>query len=369
MSGAVTGLLPTVITSSVIRSTDRGQSHGGVFLVDLATGEFDQVIDWNDGSIDWAGRGGDRGLRGIAFDGERVYLAASDEIFVFDRDLRQVGSIRSLYLKHCHEICIRDGALHLTSTGFDAILSFDLRRWSFIRGICMRPFRMTGPTFTRLRLRKGLGRRLAKLDPRFYRGFTLNLRPRAFNPERDGGPEPMDMLHINNVAADAAGITISGTELDGLFRVHPDRLERLASVPLGTHNAALAAGLLLFQDTGADQVVLAPPGGRAERFPLPQVGRAQLDHAEVGADHARPAFGRGLCITEDGLLIAGSSPATITVFRRGRAEPVASVMLTRDVRNAIHGLEVWPFDRRLADWRARCGRAPAERAPAAARAP
>ena len=37
------------------------------------------LLDWNTMGIDWQGRGWDRGLRGIAFDGETVYIAASDE--------------------------------------------------------------------------------------------------------------------------------------------------------------------------------------------------------------------------------------------------------------------------------------------------
>ena len=94
---------PRVIVSSVIRSADQGQSHGGVYLVDMSTGDTEQVIDWNTSSIDWEGRGGDRGLRGIAFHADRIYLAASDEIFVYDRGFTQLGSLRNRYLRHCHE--------------------------------------------------------------------------------------------------------------------------------------------------------------------------------------------------------------------------------------------------------------------------
>ena len=73
-----------------MRATDQGESHGGVYLVDLLSGASEQVIDWNDASISWEGRGADRGLRGIAFSGDEVYLAASDEIFVYDRAFRQL---------------------------------------------------------------------------------------------------------------------------------------------------------------------------------------------------------------------------------------------------------------------------------------
>jgi hypothetical protein len=72
--------LPIVVLSSVIRSAHQGESHGGVYLVDMASGQVEQVLDWNRAEIDWEGRGGDRGLRGIAFHGDRLFLAASDEI-------------------------------------------------------------------------------------------------------------------------------------------------------------------------------------------------------------------------------------------------------------------------------------------------
>jgi hypothetical protein len=72
--------LPRVIATSVVRSAHQGESHGGVYLIDLNSGQYDQVIDWNDESINWEGRGGDRGLRGIAFhnndtDSNRLVIA------------------------------------------------------------------------------------------------------------------------------------------------------------------------------------------------------------------------------------------------------------------------------------------------------
>ena len=63
-----------LVTSSVVRGAQQGQSHGGVYLIDLENQMVEQTIDWNTSGIDWQGRGWDRGLRGIAFDGEQVLL-------------------------------------------------------------------------------------------------------------------------------------------------------------------------------------------------------------------------------------------------------------------------------------------------------
>ena len=90
--------LPTVIASTVVRSAHQGESHGGVYIIDLEAGAVEQVITYDDPSISWEGRGGPRGLRGMAFYEDEVYLAASDEIFVYSKDFRLVGPFKNGYL-------------------------------------------------------------------------------------------------------------------------------------------------------------------------------------------------------------------------------------------------------------------------------
>ena len=126
--------LPRVIATSVVRSAHQGESHGGVYLIDLNSGQYDQVIDWNDESINWEGHGGDRGLRGIAFHNNRVFLAASDEIFVFDTAFNRLNSYRNQYLQRCHEISSDEKTLYLTSTDLNSVLEFDLTTNVFSRG-------------------------------------------------------------------------------------------------------------------------------------------------------------------------------------------------------------------------------------------
>ena len=52
-----------------------------------------QVVDWNTMDIDWQGRGWDRGLRGIAFHDETVYIAASDELFAYTPDFELIDDM------------------------------------------------------------------------------------------------------------------------------------------------------------------------------------------------------------------------------------------------------------------------------------
>jgi len=125
---------PKIITTSVIRSTQQGESHGGVYLIDLNSEKVKQVIDWNKMDIDWAGRGMDRGLRGIAFHDKKIYIAASDKIFEYDQNFKLINSYINRYLKHCHEIFIINSKLYSTSTGYNSILEFDLVSEKFVYG-------------------------------------------------------------------------------------------------------------------------------------------------------------------------------------------------------------------------------------------
>jgi hypothetical protein len=123
--------LPKLIATSVVRGSQQGESHGGIYTIDFESQTGDQHVDWNTSSIDFEGRGADRGLRGITFDGEDIYVAASDELFCYDRNFEIKHSYRNRYLKHCHEIVRKGRHIFVTSTGFDSLLSFNLNTKAF----------------------------------------------------------------------------------------------------------------------------------------------------------------------------------------------------------------------------------------------
>jgi len=78
------------------------------------------------------------GLRGIAFYGDEIYLAASDEVFVYSKDFRLVRSIQNEYLDHCHETYLAGDTHFITSTGRDSVLEYDLRARRFLKGYHIR---------------------------------------------------------------------------------------------------------------------------------------------------------------------------------------------------------------------------------------
>jgi hypothetical protein len=301
-----------LIASSVVRGSHQGQSSGGVYLVDLETRQTRQAIDWNAADINWEGRGGDRGLRGIAFDGDDVYIAASDELFRYTPDFRMVASYRNPFLKHCHEICVWERRLFLTSTGFDSILGFDLDHKRFAWGL-------------------------------YIERYASSFRARPFNPSLTAGPGVNNQLHINNVYCSAEGMYISGMRSGALLHFNGRTIAPRATLPHGTHNARPYRDGILFNDTQADVVRFVSPS-EDRFFPVPRYDPAELTHTDLGDDRiARQAFGRGMCLLDDGNIAAGSSPSTIAVHDLNQHQTTLTVNLTKDVRNGIHGLARWPF--------------------------
>ncbi|MDP3737006.1 MAG: hypothetical protein Q8R02_06430 [Hyphomonadaceae bacterium] len=304
--------LPKLLVSSVVRGSRQGDSHGGLYLADMEAGSFEQVYDWNSGDISFEGRGADRGLRGIAIIGDDIFIAASDELFVFDRQFKITASYRNPYLKHCHEIWPHGGKLWLTSTGFDSILRLDLAARQFDFGV------------------------------RFH---TANgaLNAQTFDPKGLGGPAASNEFHINSVHVDDTGIHISGRRIPALIRLLRFGISTVAPLPLGAHNARPFNGGVLFNDTENDTVKWMGQG-RQVSMPVPHYPQADLTHTDFDESGlARQAFGRGLCVLSGTLVAAGSSPTTVAIHDLATAKTVKSLNLTMDIRNAAHGIARWPF--------------------------
>ena len=307
--------LPVLVATSVVRGSQQGESHGGIYLIDFNRQQVHQCVDWNTCEIDFSGRGWDRGMRGIAFWRDRVYVAASDMLIAYDRHFNMLGSWSNRFLRHCHEIAVRDDMLFLTSTGFDSLLGFDLQRSQFVWAACM--------------ARDSDGRCSA----------------RRFDPGRESGPTPRNTLHLNTVCVTQAGIFFSGLRLPALLRVGSRmQVSEVCSLPLGTHNAQPFQSGVLFNDTAADTLRFVSPSGAARAFSVIGYDEAEIEHAGIDDSNiARQRFARGLCAVNERLIAGGSSPSTISLYDLVLGERVAAVNLSMDIRNAIHGLEVWPL--------------------------
>ena len=79
-----------------------------------------------------------------------------------------------------------------------------------------------------------------------------------------------------------------------------------------------------------------------ENIVIKKIDKKELINSDIPKDHARNGFARGMCFYKD-LIIGGTSPSTITIYSIKHKRIIKSVNLTKDIRNAIHGLEIYPF--------------------------
>ena len=303
-----------LVATSVIRGSCKGESHGGIYIVDLETDRVYQPVDWNTMDIDWQGRGRDRGLRGIAFHQERVFVVASDQLFEYNPNFELIASHRNPYLKLCHEICIHGHHLFIASTAFDSIVAFNLRSNTFDKAF------------------------MVQTDGQ-------NLAIGQYNPNSDDGPLAMNKLHINNIYCEKGGMYISGLRTKGLLLYNGKRIGVSTTLPTGTHNARPFRDGIVFNDTQSNKLRYATAAGKDDcAFSVPLYSEADLLKTEsVDPPIARQGFGRGLCAISDTLIAAGSSPSTIALYDLEQEKRVKTINISMDIRNTIHGLEVWPY--------------------------
>ena len=273
-----------------------------------------QVMDFVAPNADGPGRDGDRGLRGIAIDRETVYMAASEVLFAFTPDFELIGSWRNSYLKHADEMCVFERCLYVTSAGYDSILAFELDQKKFFWAlhIDLDRFRFTGS---------------------------------IYDPMGDEGPLLLNKLHLNNVHADDNGMYVSGMKSGGMLHFNGEAINMSVTLPEGTHNARPYRDGVLFNDSEANAVRYASRSGEEDRaVKVPEYDAADIEtHGINETSIARQGFARGLCLINNRIVAAGSSPSTISIHDLQESKTLLSVNLSMDIRHAIHGLEVWPF--------------------------
>lgn len=297
-----------------MRSSQHGESHGGVYIADLEGRDVREVLGWNTIDIKSKERGWDRGLRGIAIDGETVYFVASDELFAYTPDFKFIGSWRNSYLKYAHEMSIYERGLYITSAGYDSILGFELDEKKFFWAL--------------------------HID---LEGFTF--MGSIYDPMGDKGPLLLNKLHLNNVHANDDGMYISGLKSDGMLHFNGEAVYMSVTLPQGIHNAQPFRDGVLFIDTEADALRYASRSGKEDRvLKLPKYDPVDIENSGIDDSRvARQGFGRGLCLINDRIVAVGSSPSTISVYDLQESKTLLSVNLSMDIRNDIHGLELWPY--------------------------
>ena len=232
--------LPKIIVSSVIRATNRGESHGGLYMVDLNSGQSEQILNWDSANISFRDRGSERGLRGLSFHDRHCFVTIHDKVMVYDEEFKKLDEFGNRYLGDCHETWVDNNQLLISSTAYDSVLTFDITKGAFVHGIC---FRNQLDRIINKALWKTIGIKR-----------TANLAARSFDPNADDGPREKDELHINNVTVQSGVIHVSSHRAKWLYAVNGDRLERVARLPFKTHNARLFRDGVIFSNTGNSEV-------------------------------------------------------------------------------------------------------------------
>jgi hypothetical protein len=271
--------------------------------LDLEKQSARHVVDWNKPDIDWLGDGGDRGLRGIAFDKDRIYVAASDQLLAFSPEFRLLDSWSSPYLKYAHGIFVWQRTLYVSSAGYDSVLGFDLDEHRFSWAMHVQSQRNL-------------------------------LKPATYDPLSDGGPLMLNKLHLNNVFCSEHGMYITGLRSNGMLHFNGSDVNMAVQLPAGTRDARPFRDGVIFNDS--DSAVLRYTG-RGE-------GEEDRAMALTYDDSESPRFARGLCVLSDSVVAGGSAPSTIAMYDLAKNEELGSVQISDDRNNAIHSIAEWPFD-------------------------
>jgi hypothetical protein len=169
---------------------------------------------------------------------------------------------------------------------------------------------------------------------------------RAFDPRKDDGPLMLNKLYLNSVHCTRGGMYLTGLRTGGMLLFNGRQVQMAAELPAGSNNARPFRDGVLFNDTEANLLRYAGRGAGSEdramrvpTYPTESLLNADMERSGI----ARQGFARGLSVISDCVVAGGSSPSTISIYDLAKNERVLSVNLTMDVRNAIHGLEVWPY--------------------------
>lgn len=320
-------MLPKILSTSVIRAAECGDSHGGLYLIDLEKKTHQLVLDWKDESIDFEGRGGERGLRGVVCYNDSVYLASNSAILKLNLKFEILDQFTNEYLDNIHEIHIHGDELLVTSTGFDSLLWFDLKSEKFQSAFMYRKETNPSSVFKKIRNR---------LIPK-HRYIS-----KFFNPNIPNQLERLDSTHINSVFTNKNLVYFSGTSLNHLCRIEKTGLaKQFYSIPWKTHNGRFSNGSVYFNNTPTNIVKRVNPlTNEVLEYHIPDIVDVK---DKINSDRiAKRSFNRGMLFHEE-YLIVGSSPSNITVFNIHSGKFITQIQLSNDIKNAIHGIALYPF--------------------------
>jgi hypothetical protein len=337
-----------VAITSVVRYAMETEISGSLRVLDLDKGRLSFVSPSPESTFRQADpnpRGGTRGTRGVSVHGDRLVVANSERLFVFDKAWRLVAELTNECMADVHDVLAEERGVWVAATGIDQLLlvGWDgtLRyAWTFRKDS---------------RLLQELGFRKRSL-PKPERPVDLR-DPR----HRSAG---YDRLHLNSLGRSASGVLVCfgrvrpTDEVDGerssaLVRAsengggnpHVEVLHLRPGVKLPSHNVAEDGDLLVYNDSSRHRLVAWDTARREPRCEVPIPGD--------------PPYARGLAKIGDDLWLVGSqAPLSVHAVDVRRAEVVASYPLAGIQDEVVFG--ICPLPDRFADPRQPLGDDPYE---------
>jgi hypothetical protein len=349
-----------IAVTSAVRHAGDTQFSGYLRIVELAEGrpllaEPIPESPWR--AVDPNPRGGTRGAKGVSAAGERLVVANSDTLFVFDSSWRQRRALTHPLMGALHDVLAEEDGIWATCTNCDLLLRLDwdgaiLDRW------CWRD------------------------DPALVAALGFHSIP-PFDPDLDyrdprvlqGGVH--NIVHLNAVERARDGLLLSfGRVLDPREvrrRSFKARAGRVAAWVGWTRSSPVRAGpvpastipgssyaVVLLRRGGDAELLLHRPGISVPNHNLHESGGRlvygdsnggrlvawDLDReAEVAAVPipGAPSFVRGLAALDDGTYLVGSqAPLAVHVVDLWRGELVRSIELGGEPNESVYGICVLP---------------------------
>ena len=316
-----------IIFSSVIRSSKKGNAHGGLYRLDLDSKDFNLLMSWDSPNINWEGRGGERGLRGIAKFKKQIIVASNDSIHFLNSEFEISETFTHELLKDCHEIYCYQNDLYITSTGYNLILvlNMDTKIWSH------------GFQLKHILYKNKITRKLLYNFKFISSLFPFNLK--RIDLSKKNHITYDDIFHINNVFVDKTGIYLSGTGLSYLLRFNNKKLSKHCNVPLGTHNCMpYDRDSVIYNDTVNGRCIIKSILDDSIIKIIDWTHLLKEANITESMNVARNNFNRGLELTNNRIVI-GTSPASIIVVNRHDYTVDKIINISEDIRNAIHGIQ------------------------------
>ncbi|MFW5879419.1 MAG: hypothetical protein ACOCUV_01210 [bacterium] len=330
-----------LLASTIVRLSQKGASHGMLYEYDTTNKKSKEVFRWADENINWEGRGGDRGLRGIAFYKNLIIVGSGKQILFLNWNYELQDTFQHSLLGDIHELIVHKDDLIITSTLFDLIIYLNIPKKEITQGYFIKPNKIN------IKKQDIFHKKFKALKYRlfYWLNFNTNIEKeytfKSINP-KDYVPEPTSInksIHINSVFVKNEVLCFTGTQKNIIFGIDNNQLKKIAIIPYGTHNVQpYKNGYYIANYTIREKVVITNSKGFIKKSFIINYDKTQIK--SLNTNHAKPGWNRGLCIHKD-ILFIGSSPACINIIDLSNGS-YELIKLDSDVRNSIHGLEVIP---------------------------